>query len=94
MKTNFFRIVIPAVAILLALGGSFVSHASEKKTNANVSAWIIPIGATQCMSFSTCSNIVSPVLCTVTYQSNTYQAFNKEAPSDTTCNVLLFKPIP
>jgi len=94
MKTNFFRIVMPATAILLAIGGSFASQASGKKTTANVPGYIIPIGGNVCENRTICSNITSPVLCTVIYQGISYQAFAKQSGSDTVCDITLWKPVP
>ena len=84
---------MPAIAILLAIGGSFVSHASEKKTNVIVPGYIIPIGGSICENITTCSNVLTPVLCTVIYQGITYQAFAKQSGSDTVCDITLWRPI-
>jgi len=83
---------MPTVAILLAVGGSFVSHASEKKTTASVPGYIIPLGGI-CQNVILCNNI-SPGLCTVIYQGLSYQTFAKQAGCNTVCDILLWKPVP
>jgi len=92
MKTNSFKIVVSAAAILLAIGGSFVSHASEKKTNIIVPGYIIPTGDFICRNLTTCSNVSNPVVCTVIYQNGNYQAYNKQSGTDVVCDILLWKP--
>jgi len=90
MKTNFFKIVMPAAAILFAIGGSFVSHASEKKTNANVPGYIMLAG--MCQNVTTCSDVSNPVVCTIIYQGITYQAYAKQSPADTVCDIIRWRP--
>jgi len=92
MKTNYSKILMSAVAIIFAIGGSFASHTSENRFI--VTGYIIPIGATMCQAATTCDNVTNPVLCTVVYQGVTYTAFGKASPNDTTCPIALFKPLP
>jgi len=94
MKTNFFKIVMPAATILLAVGGSFASHASEKKTTINVPGYVILPGDPICRNLTTCQNITATVLCTVIYQGNSYMAFSKQAPSDMVCDMFTWRLIP
>ena len=84
---------MPAVAIILAIVGSFSSHASEKSTSAIVPGYTLLPTGTVCINIANCSNIPSPVLCSVIYQSVTYQVFGKEHPNDTACITFLFRPI-
>jgi len=92
MKTNFFKIVMPAAAILLAIGGSFVSQASVKKTTALVPGYVLLPGENECRNITICSNVLNPVLCTAIYQGNTYQCFSKQSGSDTVCDIFLWRP--
>ena len=85
---------MPAVAIILAISGSYTTHASEKGTNALVPGYIYPIGSCCCINITACSNVANPVLCTAIYQGITYQAFIKQSPSDTTCDIVGYKPLP
>ena len=80
---------MPAIAILLAIGGSFVSYASEKTTNALVPGYIDIIGS-HCIHYTTCSNIVGPVICTAIYQGIVYQAYGR-FPNDTVCDLILWR---
>ena len=94
MKTKIFKIVLPLIAIVFAIGGSFVSHASEKNVNAPVTAYINPIPLPPtgpCSVAVTCSNIVSPVVCSATYLGDTYQAYSKANPMDNFCLIVRYR---
>jgi len=93
MKTNFFKIVIPAVSIIMAIAGSFASHANVKKApqilvtgyyNTN------PSLPGPCLTPIQCSNILGPV-CTVVTGGQTFQAWGKEFPDDNICNIVLYR---
>ena len=91
MKSIFFKIVMPVAAIILAIGSSISTHASQKRAHQFITGYINPVGSNLCSITASCTD-VGGVLCTATYQSVVYQAFGKEAPSDSTCPVLLFRP--
>jgi len=96
MKTNYSKIAIQMFAILLAIGSSFATTASEKKVNAPVIGYfpIIPVigppPLTPCSFKVLCSNIPGPI-CTAVYQGNVYQAFGKVHPEDTVCGVTVYR---
>jgi len=96
MKTNYPKIAIQIFAILLAIGSSFATTASEKKVNAPVTGYfpkfpiIGPPPIAQCMFAQLCSNTPGPI-CTGVYQGITYQVFGKANPNDTVCQIVLFK---
>jgi len=94
MKTSLFKIVMPTIAILLAVGGSFASNASEKATSTILPGYIIPLGGSICQNFTTCENILSPWICTLVYQGIPYQAYGKMSPQDTVCDIILYKGSP
>ena len=95
MRKKLFKIVFPLIAIIFAIGGSFVSHASEKNVNAPVTAYINPIslppGTQPCSLAVTCSNLIGPVVCTADYLGVTYQAYSKLSPTDTFCQIVRYK---
>lgn len=92
MKNFFFKIVIPSAAILLAIGGSFTTHASQKKATVPVPGYFTPLGSgggPACQLSITCTTIPGP-LCTVIFQGRNYAALGKVNPSDTTCPVIVY----
>jgi len=90
MKTNYFKIVMPTVAILLAIGSSLATHASEKSTLVIKTGYISPIGGWPC-SISTLCSSTGTSICTATYQAIKYQAYGKASQGDTVCEIFLFK---
>jgi len=91
MKTNLSKMIMTIVAIMLAIGGSFVSHASEKKTFTILPGYINPIFSFPCTNVTSCSNIAGRPFCTVTYQGHLYQAFGRQSPGDPYCDTVLFR---
>ena len=94
MKTLFFKIAMPITAAVMAVGSSFITHASEKSVNGPVVAYINPLTSPPtlpCTINVTCSNIQAPVVCTAFYQGISYQAFSKASPNDTFCEIVRYK---
>lgn len=90
MKANIFKIVMPVAAILLAIGGSLSTHASEKKNLALTNGYITPIGQAMCSVITPCQNVGS-IPCTVIYEGNSYSPKGKFNPSDTSCIRILYR---
>jgi len=90
MKTYLSKIIMPIAAITLAIGGSFVSHASEKSSLVKVTGYFHPNGTPICVPIKIC-NTIGFVLCTTVYQGRVYQVFGKVSPNDTVCPVTLFE---
>lgn len=78
-----------AVAVLLAIGASFTTHASEKKVLGPVNGYISPIGW-PCGITVGCSNTGFQA-CTAWYNGNLYQAFEKASYWDTVCIRVTYK---
>ena len=93
MKTIFFKIIIPITVIIFAIYNSFASNISEKNIDLILSGYIIPIGNTICQNITTCSSM-NPTLCSVVYQGQTYQVYGKQSPSDTVCDIPLYRQNP
>jgi len=90
MKTVFFKIATPLIVILLILGNSFSSHASEEETSAPITCYASPLGGAPC-SISTICSTVGTIICTVTYQGQVYQVFGKVNPTDVVCPIVCYK---
>ena len=90
MKTNYFKIIMPIMAILFAIMGSFSSKASENKSDAYVTGYISPQWQYMCSLSVGCSSTGFQV-CTATYGGISYQAFGKSSPWDTVCSIFLYK---
>lgn len=84
MKTNYFKIVMPVIAVIFAIGGSFATFASEKSTQTSVIGYVSYF--TSCDIAVACGTL-GPV-CTATVGGNVYQAFGKFSINDTACPIL------
>lgn len=79
MKTNYLKIIATAAAVLFAIGGSFVSHASEKKAQTFVAGYATINFAYPCEVYAPCNNLPFKPICTVQVGSTVYQAFGKSS---------------
>lgn len=69
MKSNYFKIAMPVLAVVLAIGGSFASKASEQSTAAKITGYITPFGRPACSITVQCSNLPGPA-CSAFYQGD------------------------
>jgi len=90
MKINLPKIIIPVTAILLAVGGSFASRASEKSSLVKIQGYFYPLGSPDCIPGILC-NTSGAILCTVVYRGQVYQEFGKIFPSDVPCPIVLYR---
>ena len=82
---------MPLLAIILAMGSSFATHASiTSATRATVTGYITPLSGPPCSVITACSNVVSSIICTDVYQGNRYQAFGKVTPSFP-CDIIYYE---
>lgn len=86
MKASFFKIIMSAAAVLLAIGGSFATYTSERKAQQAVIGYANSIDGTPCAITVLCGNILW--ICTVTIGGVNVQAYSKFNPSDTTCPIV------
>lgn len=89
MKTKYFKIVAGIAAVLFAIGGSFMSHASER-TNPNqiIPGYATTNAANPCEIPVACSTTPS-AYCTISLGVFTYYAFGKLGPAY--CPVTLYR---
>jgi len=93
MKTILKKIIMPLLAVILAIGFSFVSHAQEEKIpQLNVPGYYNtnPSIPYPCNIVIICSTTVGPV-CIVIISGQAYQAFGKISPTDADCVIILFR---
>jgi len=90
MKTNYFKMIMPIMAILFAIAGSFSSKASENKTDTYVTGYISPQWQQMCSISVGCANSGFQA-CTATYGGITYQAYGKSSPWDTVCFIFRYQ---
>ena len=91
MKNIFLKSVIPTAAILFAIGGSFATHASEKKSQVDVPAFAPQGGTNPCLLTFTCSNVNNGVLCTALIGTNLTQFYGKLTPEAAICPITLWQ---
>lgn len=70
--------------VLLAVAGSFASHASEKKVQQLLIGYIPSINGTPCKISTQCGEIQNTI-CTATQAGIPYNATGKFNPNDTVC---------
>ena len=87
MKTFLFKAAMPVAAILLAIGGSFATQASEKKVSQDVQGWT-RLQTLACDIPVTCGPFVETI-CTAIIEGNPVQAYGKINPNDTACTLRL-----
>ncbi|MGV3460263.1 MAG: DUF6520 family protein [Flavobacterium sp.] len=91
MKTKFFKMVLPALTLMLAVFGAFAFKTVDSKALlAPESAWINLPGQ-PCAVEVQCDNTPG-LTCTAIYQGTTHQAFGKVNPSQMICNKVLYRP--
>ena len=90
MKINYFKIIIPIVVTLLTIGGSLLSHASEKEVTTYITGYVSTFGHPPCYINVNCTTFGSSY-CTATVGGLTYQAFGKLSPWDTVCSIILYR---
>jgi len=93
METNFFKIVLPVIAIIISIGSSITIQANTKKDPKTVIPGYYntnPSIPNPCNLSIQCSNNVGP-LCTTISDGQIYQAFGKEFSTDTTCSIILYR---
>lgn len=89
MKTKLSKIVMSLIAVVIAVSGTFVSHASEKNSKQIVTCWITPPNSSDiCDIIVDCGH--SSRICTIIYQGVAVQAFGKINPNDTVCPLICF----
>jgi len=96
MKSINSKIVMSAVAILLAICGSFATHASEKQSSAIIPGYVNLKNSTlpPCSRSFQCSDVKGYV-CTVILggpEGTRYQLYGKFSPTDATCPRILYLP--
>lgn len=79
------------VTIMLAIVGSFVSHASQKNPKAIVPGYVTTNPARPCAIITYCCDTPGNPVCTITIGSIIYQAFGKIGPSVPPCPVVLYR---
>ena len=93
MKTKFFKTVLPAFVIMLAVVSAFAFKSVEDKTLlAPETGWVSLPGNPCIVTSIECDN--NPDLteiCTVFYQGNMHQAFGKTSDVPLICNRVLYK---
>lgn len=91
MRTQFFKMVLPAFVLLLAVFGAFAfKGADSKAVLAPESGWINLPGQ-PCAVQVQCNNDPGPV-CTAIYQGTSHQVFGKLNPQAMACNKVLSRP--
>lgn len=81
---------MPMAVILLAIGGSFVSHASGKKIQQVVPGYATTNPARPCDVSIPCSTNPANPICTLTIGTTTYQAFGRLTPTEAVpCPIVL-----
>jgi len=94
MKTKSFKLILPIVSIIFAVGGSFVTSASEKSKLAVIPGYA-PLAATEnfpaCSLTTNCSDNTMNPICTRTIGTITFNAFGKIFPQASTCPIVLYK---
>lgn len=88
MKTNFIKITIPIIAILIATIIAITLQSSIKK-NTVLQGYLV--GEIPCSLGITCSDVTGQV-CTIKINDTLRQAFGKASPFPTDCTKVLYKP--
>ena len=95
MKSINSKIIIPAIAILFAISGSFVTHASELKASAIVPGYVnLKDNTPPCSRSFNCSDVKGRI-CTVILggpMGTLYQLYGKQSLTAVTCNKVLYIP--
>jgi len=91
MKTNYFKILMPFIAIMIAIAGSFATQAAEKKISGPETGYYGTNWWSPCARTAQC---VSPgaIMCTAIYGGQTYNCYGKLDPNDTSCTLVLYRP--
>jgi len=89
MKTVFFKIAMPVIAVLMAVGGSLAGRASEKSVLTATNGYIP--NSNPCINPILCSDVGGP-FCSVTVGSQTYRLYGKLFPADTQCLKVVYRP--
>lgn len=93
MKTVFFKKGLPVAVVAIAIAGAFSTNAMNRHAE-NVA--IVPgyeqlnPQATECEQKDDCSTINTGTLCTVGYDPEGAQLFDKNAAGE--CRVTLYRP--
>jgi len=90
MKTILKTVLFPVLAILLAIGSSFATRASEKTNTTTITCHVTPLGSAPCSISTQCSNTPG-ALCTLTYLGIIYPVYAKLAITDTNCEIVCYK---
>ena len=89
MKTSFFKIAMPVVAVLMAVGGSLAGRASEKSVLTLTNGYIP--NSNPCINPIACSDTGSQ-FCTVIVGAQNYRLYGKIFPADTQCLKVVYRP--
>lgn len=88
MKTKIFKMLMPVLAIILAIGGSFATHAAEKKADQTIIGYATSINGTPCSIIIICGQIPNTI-CVIIIIGIPTQAWGKFNPNDTACPIIL-----
>lgn len=95
MKNHFLKNVLSLATIVLAIGGSFVSHASQKSPKAIIPGYATTNPARRCAHTVACSTDAANPYCTYTTGTTTYYALGRLTPNVyIPCEVILYKVTP
>ena len=90
MKNIFIKTVIPAIAILLAIGGSFVTQSAEKKAEICFPGFAPTYDPNPCIITTTCSNMLGSYF-TALVGSEIVRFYGKISPGAVTCLVTVYQ---
>ncbi|HEX9981249.1 MAG TPA: DUF6520 family protein [Flavobacterium sp.] len=85
---RIFKTIVPALAIMLAIGGAFAAQDADKAVVPET-GWINTPGP--CAQAKTCST-VQGTLCTIRVNNVNHQAFGKPNPAIMSCTKVLYEP--
>lgn len=88
MKTLFFKIAISVATVLLAIGGSFAIHASEKKAQRVLVGYATSLNGTPCVVTTLCGEIPNTVCIAILSGGIGSQAWGKFNPNDISCPII------
>jgi len=90
MKTVFFKIAMPVIAVLMAVGGSLAGRASEKSVLTVTNGYIIN-SFPYCINPIACSD-TGLQFCSAFIGGQVYRLYGKFFAGDTDCIKVVYRP--
>jgi hypothetical protein len=91
MKTKFFKIVLPAFIIMMAVLSAYAFKSVEDKALLAPETGWLAIPGNPCSISVTCENINTNLTCKALFNGVEYDVLGKHQPSDMVCTKILYR---